>query len=86
MGNFGEDGGIGEPQALPERYLQLDVTHIRVNELESDLKTSRTNSTTKFREATFGSLGRAKTVVWSWPQKGGNCKNREEKAPGSPHK
>ena len=45
-----EDGRVGGPYAQFIPCLQLDITHIQVNKLESDPKTGRTSSTTKHRE------------------------------------
>lgn len=47
----------------PYPTFQLDIFHIQVNKLERELKTDRTNSTTKYREKTASeSLGRSERL------------------------
>lgn len=48
-----------EDAELTQSSYLLDNIHIRVNKLESNLKTSSTNFTTKYREATSERLGRS---------------------------
>ena len=57
-----EDGGVGGPSAHCVPRTQLDNIHNSLKNPENDLKTGRTNSTTKGREeATQKKVGR----VWS---------------------
>ena len=66
--------------------LQLDITHIRVNKLETDLKTSRTNSTSNWRAKTL--LERLERQKW-WSgvahRREKSCEPGGRKAPGSLH-
>lgn len=61
-GSWG-NGRVGRPWAHPIPLFQLDIFHIQVNKLKRDLKTDRTNSTTKYREKTASeSLGRSERL------------------------
>lgn len=63
----------------------LDNTDISVYNPGSNPKTGRTNTTTKWREATSESLGRTEKVIGSSLKEKGSCGHREGKTPGSLH-
>ena len=45
-----ENGRVGGPWAHPIPCSQLDIIHIQISKPESNLKTARRNSTSKYRE------------------------------------
>ena len=70
-----EDGRVGGPWAHPVLRFQLDIIHAQVSKPESNPKTGRTNSTTKYREeAAAERLGRSEKLMEA------ACRREEDEA------